>query len=190
MSAARLSQQQTNVATKRLELLHEIVPGLRRLAILGNVGSPGAVLDMREIEAAARTLGLDALTVEIRQADDIAPAFASLKGVQAVYVAADPLISVERPRINTLALAARLATMHQSRLSVAEGGLVSYGPHSLDLFRRAADHVDKILRGAKPAEIPIEQPIRFELVINLKTAKALGLTVPDKLLALADEVIE
>jgi len=186
-----LSVQQTDVAAKRVELLREIVPGLRRLAILGNVSGPAVVLDMREVQAAARTLGLEVITSEIRRGEDIAPAFAALKGhADALYVANDPLVGTHRFRINTLALAARLPTMHGSGEYAEVGGLMSYGPNSADLFRRAADFVDKILRGAKPGDIPVEQPTKFELVINLKTAKALGLEVPPTLLARADEVIE
>jgi putative tryptophan/tyrosine transport system substrate-binding protein len=186
-----LSLQQTDSAAKRLELLREVVPGLWRLAILANTGSAGAVLDMYEIEATARTLGLDPVMLEIRQAEDIAPALGRLKGdAQALYVVVDPLVNVERARINALALAARLATMHGSRWGVEAGGLMSYGPNSSDLWRRAADFVDKILRGAKPSDIPVEQPTKFDLVINLKTARALGLEVPPMLLARADEVIE
>jgi putative tryptophan/tyrosine transport system substrate-binding protein len=171
--------------------LREIVPGLRRLAILGNVSGPAVVLDMREVQAAARTLGLEVITSEIRRGEDIAPAFAALKGhADALYVAVDPLVNTHRFRINTLALAARLPTMHVFREGVEAGGLMSYGPSVPDLFRRAADYVDKILRGAKPGELPVEQPTKFDLIINLTTAKALGLEVPPMLLARADEVIE
>src|SRR5262249_53232967 len=128
---------------------------------------------------------------EIQRAEDIAPALGSLKGdAQALYVVVDPLVNVERARINALALGARLATMHGFREHVEAGGLVSYGPNSPDLWRRAADLVDKILRGTKAADIPVEQPTKFDLVINLQTAKALGLTVPPTLLARADDVIE
>ena len=150
-----------------------------------------AVLEMREVQAAARTLGLDVITLEIRRAEDIAPAFETLKGrADALYVCGDPLVITNRIRINTLALVARLPTMHGKREYVEAGGLMSYGPNFPDLFRRAADYVDKILRGAKPADLPVEQPTKFDLVINLKTAKALGLDVPPTLLARADEVIE
>ena len=186
-----LSIQQTDLAGKRLELLREVVPGLRRLAIMANVGNPAAVLEMGEVQAAARTLGLEVATLEIRRAEDIAPAFEALKGrADALYVCADPLVNTNRIRINTLALGARLPTMHGIREYVEAGGLMSYGPNFPDLFRRAADYVDKILRGAKPADIPVEQPTKFDLVINLTTAKALGLDVPPTLLARADEVIE
>ena len=186
-----LSMQQTDLAAKRLELLREVVPGLRRLAILANVGGPAVVLDMREVEAAARTLGLEVITAEIQRGEDIVPAFEALNGrAEALYVVADAIMFNHRFRINTLALAARLPTMHGSREFVEAAGLMSYGANVPDLFRRAADHVDKVLRGTKPADIPVEQPTKFELVVNITTAKALGLTVPSTLLARADEVIE
>ena len=179
-----LSIQLADLAGKRLELLREVVPGLRRLAIMANVGYPAAVLEMGEVQAAARTLGLEVVTFEIRRAEDIAPAFEALKGrAEALYVRADPLMFANRIRINTLALAARLPTMYGIREYVEAGGLMSYGPNFPDLFRRAADYVDKILRGAKPADLPVEQPTKFDLVINLTTAKALGLTIPPSLLA-------
>jgi putative tryptophan/tyrosine transport system substrate-binding protein len=186
-----LSIQQTDLAGKRLEMLREIVPGLRRLAILANVGNPGNVLDMREVQATARTVGLDVATFEIRRAEDIAPAFAAFKGtVDALYTPPDALVNTNLIRINTLALAARLPTMYGSREYVKAGGMISYGPNFPDLFRRAADYVNMILRGAKPADLPVEQPTKFELVINLTTAKALGLVIPEAFLLRADEVID
>jgi putative ABC transport system substrate-binding protein len=186
-----LSGQHTDTAGKRIELLREVLPGLRRLALLANVGNSYAALEMREVEATARTLGLDPLTLEIRRAEDIAPAIESLKGrVQALYVVTDTLINVQRIRINSVALAARLPTMHGVREYVEAGGLISYGVNFPDLWWRAADFVDKILRGAKPADLPVEQPTKFDLVVNLITAKALGLEVSPMLLARADEVIE
>jgi putative ABC transport system substrate-binding protein len=186
-----LSMQQTDVAAKRLELLREVVPGLRRLAILGNVDGPAVLLDMREVQTTARPLGLEVVTSEIRRGEDIAPAFEALKGrADALYVCIDPLVHSHRIRINTLALAARLPTMHGSREAVEAAGLMSYGPNQPDLYRRAADYVDKILRGAKPGDLPVEQPTKFDLIINLTTAKALGLEMPPTLLARADEVIE
>jgi putative tryptophan/tyrosine transport system substrate-binding protein len=186
-----LSVQQTDLAGKRLELLRELVPNLRRLAIMANVDAPATVQEMGEIQAAASTLGLEAARLEIRQAGDIAPAFEALKGrADALYVCNDPLLSTNRIRINSLALSARLPTMHGFREHVEAGGLLCYGPNFPDLFRRAADYADKILRGANPADIPVEQPTKFELVFNVKTAKALGLTIPPALLARADEVIE
>jgi ABC-type uncharacterized transport system substrate-binding protein len=186
-----LSNQSADLAGKRLELLREVVPSLRRLAILANAGSPIGVLEMREAQAAARTLGFEVATVEIRRAQDIAPAFDALKGpADALYVCTDPLVTINRIRINTLALGARLPTMHGQGDNVEAGGLMSYGANYPDLHRRAADYVDKILRGAKPTDIPVEQPTKFDLVINVTTAKALGLEIPPTLLARADEVIE
>jgi putative tryptophan/tyrosine transport system substrate-binding protein len=186
-----LSNQQADLAGKRVGLLREVVPGLRRLAILVNVGSPNSVLDMREVEAAARMLGLDVVTLEIRRADDIASAFELLQGrAEAIYVCTDPLVNTNRVRINTLALAARLPTLHAVREYVEAGGLMSYGPSYPDQWRRAADYIDKILRGTKPGDISIEQPTKFDLVINQTTAKALGLTIPESFLLRADEVIE
>jgi ABC-type uncharacterized transport system substrate-binding protein len=186
-----LSIQQTDLAAKRLELLREVVPGLRRLAILANVGGPAVVLDMREVQATARTLGFEVITSEIQRGEDIVPAFEALNGrADALYVCIDPLVNTHRIRINTLALAARLPTMHGSREGVEAGGLMSYGPNLPDLFRRAADFVDKVLRGAKAGDIPVEQPRKVDLVINLTTAKALRLTIPESFLLRADEVIE
>jgi putative ABC transport system substrate-binding protein len=186
-----LSLQAADIAGKRLELLREVVPGLRRLAILANVGSPLAVLEIRVVQATARTLGFEVATSEIRRADDIAPAFDALKGrVDALYVVADPLVTTNRIRISALALGARLPTMHGQRENVEAGGLMSYGANYPGLYRRAADYVDKILRGTKPADIPVEQPTKFDLVVNLVTAKALGLTIPPSLLGRADEIIQ
>ncbi len=186
-----LSNQATDLAGKRLELLREVLPGLRRPAIMANVDAPAAVLEMGEVQAAARALGVEAVTLEIRRAEDIAPAFDALKGrADALFVCADPLAVVHRVQINTLAQGARLPTIFGFREFVEAGGLMSYGPNFPDQFRRAADFVDKILRGAKPGDIPVEQPTKFELVINLKTAKALGLTVPLIMRMTADEVIE
>jgi putative ABC transport system substrate-binding protein len=186
-----LSDQIFDAAGKKLELLREVVPGLRRLAIMANMGNPASVLDMGETKATARALGLEVTTSEIRRAEDISPAFEALKGrADALYVCTDPLVDTHRVRINTLALAARLPTMHSLREYVEAGGLMSYGPIVPDLFRRAADYVDKILRGAKPGDLPVEQPTKFNLIINLTTAKALGLEIPPTLLARADEVIE
>jgi putative tryptophan/tyrosine transport system substrate-binding protein len=185
------STQQSDLAGKRVELLRDVVPRLRRLAIILNVGYPSAVLEMGEVQAAARALGIEVATLEIRRAEDIAPAFTALKGqVDALYVVVDALVVANLARINILAVGARLPTMFNTRAYVKAGGLMSYGPNLSDLFRRAADMVDKILRGAKPADIPVEQPTKFELIINLTTAKALGLEIPPTLLARADEVIE
>ena len=149
------------------------------------------VLEMREVQAAAHTLGLDVATLEIRGAADIAPTIEALKGgADALYVVTEPLVNTNRIQINNLALAARLPTLHGQKPYVEAGGLMSYGANIPDLFRRAADMVDKILRGISPGDIPVEQPTKFDLAINLRTARALGLEVPLTLLARADEVIE
>jgi putative tryptophan/tyrosine transport system substrate-binding protein len=186
-----VSNLSSDLGGKRLELLREVVPALRRLAILTKIDNPSAVLEMGDVQAAARTLGLEIAIAEIRRADDIASAVESLKGrVDALIVPPDALLLGHRIRINTLALGARLPTMHGSREYVEAGGLVSYGPNYSDLFRRVADYVDRILRGAKPADLPVEQPTKFDLIINLTTGKVLGLTIPPTLFARADEVIE
>ena len=186
-----LSVQQVDAAGKRLELLREIFPGLRRLAILANVGNPGAALEMGEAQVAARTLGLEVTTIEIRRGEDIAPGFDALKSqAEALYVCTDPLVITNRARIQTSAMGARLPTVYNSREYVETGGLMSYGPNFMDQWRRTAEIVDKILRGAKPSDIPVEQPTKFDLVLNLTTAKVLGLTIPSTLIARADEVIE
>jgi len=186
-----LSVQNSDLAGKRVELLREVVPGLRRVAVMANVGYAATVQEMGEVQAAARMFGLEVVTLEIQRADDIAPAFEALKGrAEALYVCAEPLVTANRVRISTLANVARLPTMHGQREQVEAGGLMSYAANFPDLYRRSADLVDKILRGTNPGDIPVEQPTKFDLVINLTTAKALGLTIPDKLMALADEVIE
>jgi putative tryptophan/tyrosine transport system substrate-binding protein len=186
-----LSLLGTDLAAKRLELLREVVPGLRRLAIMANSAQRAPAVEMREVQATARTLGLEVVTSELRRPEDIAPAFEALTGrAEALYVCNDPLVTTNRISINTLALGVRLPGMYNVREFVDAGGLMSYGPNFLDLYRRTADLVDKILRGAKPADIPVEQPTRFELVINLRTAKALGLTISPALLLRADQVIE
>jgi ABC-type uncharacterized transport system substrate-binding protein len=190
-NATGLSVQTIDLAGKRLELFREVVPDLHRLAIMANVGVSDTAAEMREVQGLARTLGLDVAVLEIRRAEDIAPAFEALKpGTEALFVVGDPLTFANRIQINSLAQVARLPTFYSIREFVVAGGLISYGTNFPDLFRRAATFVDKILRGAKPADIPVEQPTKFDLVINLKTARALGLNVPDRLLALADEVIE
>jgi len=186
-----LSVLTPDLAGKRLELLREVVPNVRRLAFLANVGNPITALEMGQVEAAADALGLDVVMLEIRRPEDIAPAFETLKDrAQALYVAGDPLVLTNRVRINTLSLVARLPAIYNSREYVEAGGVMSYGVNWSDLFRRTAEYVDKILRGAKPADIPVEQPSKFDLVINLTTAKALGLTIPESFLLRADEVIE
>jgi ABC-type uncharacterized transport system substrate-binding protein len=187
-----LSVLSVDLAGKRLDLLREAISNLGRLAIMGNVGNPIVVLELGELQAAARMLGLQVDTLEIRRSQDIAPALEAVKGrADALLVCQDLLTrGSNRLRINTLALAARLPVMHASRELIEAAGLMSYGPNFVDLYRRAGDYVDKILRGAKPADLPVEQPTKFDLVINLITARALGLTISPTLLARADEVIE
>jgi len=186
-----LSAQAPDAVERRLELLREVVPGLRRLAVLSDVDNPLTVLETSEVQKASRTLAIEVAAFGIRRDEDIAAAFEAFwDRAEALYVTANPITLTNRIRINTFALAARLPTMYVVREYVEAGGLMSYGPNWPSMWRRAADLVDKILRGAKPAEIPVEQPTRFDLVLNLTTAKALGLKIPDKLLALANEVIE
>jgi putative tryptophan/tyrosine transport system substrate-binding protein len=186
-----LSNQQTDVVGKRIEILREVIPDLRRLALIGSVGNPAAELDKREVSAAAEKLGLEFVAPEFRRTEDLAPAFEALKGrVDALLVTGEPLTATNRVRIITLALAARLPTMYSFSSYAEVGGLMSYGASQQDEYRRAAEYVDKILHGTKPSDIPVEQPTKFELVINLTTAYALGLTIPETLRARADEVIE
>jgi putative ABC transport system substrate-binding protein len=186
-----LSVQFTDLAGKRLELLREAVPRLGGLAIMANASYHAAALEMAEVEATAHRLGLEVATPPIWRAEDIVPAVGALKDrADAIYICGDPLMATNQVLINTLALKAHLPTMHANSDYVKTGGLMSYGANFPDLFRRAGDYVDKILRGAKPADLPVEQPTKFDLAINLKTAKALGLTIPPTLLARANEVIE
>jgi putative tryptophan/tyrosine transport system substrate-binding protein len=184
-----LSLQAAHLAGKRIELLREVVPRLRRLGIIFNAGNAQPTLEMDETKAAAQTVGLDVIPLEVRQAVDIAPAFDMAK-VDAIYVAIDQLMVANLARILTLAVGARLPTVFSTRDFVRSGGFMSYGPNYSDLFRRSADYVDKILRGTKPGDIPVEQPTKFELVINLTTAKALGLNIPQQFVLRADDVIE
>jgi putative ABC transport system substrate-binding protein len=186
-----LSNQNRDLASKRLGLLREIVPGLRRLAILVKIDNVAAASEMREVQVAAEAFGIQVVPLEIHTGNDIVPAFDTLKArADALYVVVDTLTSVHAVRISTMALDARVPTMHGAREFVAAGGLTSYGTDLVDLWRRSADYIDKILRGAKPADIPVEQPTKFELIVNLTTANALGLTIPPTVLARADEVIE
>jgi putative ABC transport system substrate-binding protein len=187
-----LSMQNTDLAGKRLEVLRDLVPGLRRLAILANTTDNSIqALTVGEAQAAALALGLDVNTVEVARAEDIAPAFEQLKDrADALYVTGGPLLIANDAKIRTLAIATRLPTIYNTRESVEAGGLISYGADLPVLYRRSADFVDKILRGTKPGDIPVEQPTKFDLVINLTTAKALGLTIPESFLLRADQVIE
>jgi putative ABC transport system substrate-binding protein len=186
-----LSVQASDLVGKRVELLREIVPNLRTLGIIANVDYPAAKHEMSEVAATARAMGLSISVVEIRRADDIAAAIETIKGrVEALYVAIDAVTDANRDHIANLALAARLPLSTGFREAIEAGGLVFYGPNVPDLFGQAAGLVDKILRGIKPSDIPVQQPTKFDLVINLKVAKALDLVVPPSLLGRADEVIE
>ena len=186
-----LSIQANELAGKRLEFARELVPRLHRLAIMFNVGNAQPVLEMGETQAAARMLGLEVVPLVIQRAEDIAPAFQTLKSrADALYVAVDQLMVANRTSILTSALGARLPTIFSTRDFVKAGALMSYGPSYTERFRHAADYVNKILRGTKPSDLPVDQPKKFELVINVATAKALGLRIPPSLLARADEVLE
>jgi putative tryptophan/tyrosine transport system substrate-binding protein len=189
-NATGLSIQSTDLAGKRLGLLRQVVPGLRRLAILTNVDYPAAVIETAGVQEAAHTLGVEVEKLEIRRPEDIGRAFDTLKGrVQGHYLPSDALVYTNRIRIVTSALEARLPMITVLKEYVEAGGLMSYGPDYSDLFRRTADYVDKILRGTKPSDIPVEQPTKLELAVNVKTANFFGLTIPETL-ATADEVIE
>jgi putative ABC transport system substrate-binding protein len=186
-----LSAQQADTAGKRVGLLREVVPSLQRLAIMANLGDSGVRVEIDELQAAAGALGVELVTSDIRRADEIAPAFEALGGsVQALYVTADAVLNSNRTRVITWEHVARLPTMHGLRDDVDAGALMSYGPNAAEMWRRSAEIVDKILRGTKPADIPVAQPTKFELVVNLTTAKAIGWTIPPSLIAIADEVIE
>jgi putative ABC transport system substrate-binding protein len=186
-----VSNQSSELGGKRLEMLRDVLPGLRRIAMMVDGGNPSAVIDAGQVRTVAHDLGFETAMLEIRRTEDIVPAFDEVSGrVEALIVSTSALIFTNRFRINTLALGARLPTMYGSREYIESGGLMSYGPNFPDLFRRAAQLVDKVLRGTKPADIPVEQPIKFDLVINLVAAKALGLTIPSTVLAIADEVID
>ena len=186
-----LSLLAPDLAGKRIEILREVFPALRRLAVMGNIDYPASVLEISKVQATADAAGLETSALEIRRAEDIVPAIDGPSGrADALYVCADPLLLADAPSINELALAARLPTINGLREFVDAKGLISYGPNISDLWRRSADYVDKVLHGAKPADLPVEQPTKFELAVNLKTAKALGLTIPESFLSRADEVIE
>jgi putative ABC transport system substrate-binding protein len=186
-----LSNQAVDLAGKRLGLLREILPAVRRLGIMANVGYRATALEIDRLQSAARALGVEGTVLEITRAEDIPPAIDALKGrAEALYVIGDSLTTANRVQIGSLAMAKRLPTMSTGREFVEAGALISYGPNFPDLFRRTADYVDKILRGTRPGEIPVEQPTRFDLVLNLKTAKGLDLDVPMHLQQLADGVIE
>ncbi len=186
-----LSIEQSDAAGKRLELLREAVPQFHRLAIMADVANPQTASETGEVQAAARALGFEIAPLEIRRAGDIAPAFETLKfRADALYIVQDTLTVANRTQVITLALGAHMPTIVSSSDFVKAGALMSYGPKYTAMFRRAAEYVDKILRGTKPMDIPVEQPTKFDLVINVTTAKAIGLTIPESLLVRADEVIE
>ena len=188
-SVTGLSLQFTDLAGKRLELLRELLPRMRRLGIVAGAGNAGTMPEI--IQAMAGNAGLEVITPEINRPEDFFVAFESFRNrADALYVVSDPLVNTYKIRINTLALVARMPTLHSAREHVEVGALMSYGTSFTDLFRRAGNYVDKILRGAKPADLPVEQPTKFELAINLSTARTLGIEVPPTLLARADEVIE
>jgi putative ABC transport system substrate-binding protein len=190
-NATGLSLQAPDIAGKRLALLREVVPNLRRVAFMGNVDNPIVPPEMREVQAAASMFGLEVGTFPVRRTQDIVPAFEELKHrTEAIYLANEGVVDANRLRINILALGARLPTMWSNQETAEAGGLMSYGPSFPDQWRRAGDFVDKILRGAKPADLPVEQPVKFDLVVNLVVAKALGIEISPTLLARADEVIE
>lgn len=186
-----LSNQQTDLGGYRLELLHELVPTIRHVAVLGNTGNPVVGLEMKAVAAAAPKVGVETFPLVVTKTEEIDPGIQSLKGrADALYVCTDPLVTTHRVRINTMAMSEKLPTMNAFREYVQAGGLMSYGPNFPDLFRRAGDFVDKILRGTKPADIPVEQPVTFDLIINLTTAKALGLAIPQPFLIRATEIIQ
>jgi putative ABC transport system substrate-binding protein len=177
---------------KQLELLKETVPAVRRVAVLSNPANPGAALAISNVKAAARSLGLELQLLEARDPDEFDGAFAAMakERAGAILVVSDPSFGVHGARLADLAARYRLPSMHGVREMVEAGGLMNYGPSIPDNFRRAAGYVDKILKGSNPGDLPVEQPIKFELVINLKTAKAIGLTIPPSVLVRADEVIQ
>ena len=186
-----LSLTSPDLGGKRFDLLREAVPSIRRLAIMANADYPPAMRELEEVEAAAQPRGIETIALKIRSAGDVAPAFEELSDrADAVYVVGEAVTSTNSARINTFALAARLPTSYNNIDRLGPGGFMSYGPDFPSLYRRAAEMVDRILRGTKPADIPVEQPTRYDLVFNLTTAKALRLKVPESLLLRADKLIE
>src|SRR5262245_21719772 len=185
-----LSNQAVDLASKRLGLLQELLPKARTVGILANVGYSPTLLEIDHLRKVASNLDLEVTVFEIRRPRDIPLGFEGWRRAQALYVIGDSLTTANRIQISAFALAMQLPAMFTSREFVEAGGLISYGPNFPHLFRRAADYVDKILRGTKAAELPVEQPTTFDLIVNLLTAKAIGLDVPPTLLARADEVIE
>jgi putative tryptophan/tyrosine transport system substrate-binding protein len=187
-----LTSLSPDLSGKRLSLLKEIVPTLNRVSVLWNSANPDNASQLREAEAAARALGVQLQSVGVTAYTEFDKALSQVKAWRpdALYTVGDSLFANNRNRLADFAGKHRLPSMFSTRQSVEAGGLVSYGASFLDLFHRAATYVDKILKGAKPADLPVEQPRKFELVINMKTAKTLGLTIPPSLLARADQVID
>jgi putative ABC transport system substrate-binding protein len=187
-----LSLPYAEVSGKRLEFLRQVVPNLTHLAVLYNPAYPAMARAVPETRAAAQALGMTLQLVEVRDPSEFDHAFAAMTNAhaEALMVLIDPLVNAYRARLADLAIQSRLPTMFDERIQVRAGGLLSYGVSMQEVMRRAAYYVDRLLKGAKPADLPVEQPMKFELVINLKTAQALGLTIPPTLLFLADEVIQ
>jgi putative ABC transport system substrate-binding protein len=187
-----LSMMAPELAGKRLELLRETTPRISRVAVLRNPANPATALSLSETQAAARVLGVQLQLLEVRTPEELDGALgaAARDRADALIVLPDPMLLTHRRRIADLAAKSRLPAIYYERDFVEAGGLLSYGPSLADMYRRSAVYVDKILKGAKPAELPVEQPTKFELVINLRTAKALGLTIPQSVLIRADEVIQ
>jgi putative ABC transport system substrate-binding protein len=185
-----LSLNSADLLGKRLELLKELVPRATRVAVVWNPTNPVNRYQLKEVEVAARTLDISVQPVAVRGPDRFASAFEALRGVDGLFVVDDPLFTTHLARLTQIAARKRIPAIYGGRNYAEAGGLMSYGAYLPDVYRRAAGYVDKILRGAKPADLPVEQPTKFELVINLKTAMALGLTIPPTLRLRADEVIE
>lgn len=187
-----LTVQPNDLTSKRVDLLREIVPGMRRLSALASIIGSGFAQETVGIRAAAAAINVEAEILELRSVDDIAPALARIKAQRpdAVYVLSEPLTNANKVQILQVITDERIPTIFGFREFVDAGGLMSYGANFPDLFSRAAEFTDKILRGAKPADMPVEQPVKFDLVVNLKTARTLGLTIPESFLLRADEVIE
>jgi len=191
-NATGLSLLATELSGKRLEVLREIIPGISRVAMLWNDTNPGMVLRANETQDAAAKLNVTLQSIGVHDLVDFEPAFKAISdgGAAALLTLVDPFTRVHRKRIVDFAAQRGLPAIYEARQFVDSGGLISYGPNLLALQRRVADYLDKIFRGAKPSDLPVEQPTKFELVINLKTSKALGLEIPPTLIARADEVIE
>jgi putative tryptophan/tyrosine transport system substrate-binding protein len=186
-----LTVQPSDLASKRIDLLRKIIPNFRRLAALANVADSGLSQEVAGIRAAAAAFNVEVDIIELRTAEDIAPALARLKEPpDGLYVLSEPLVNANRAQILETVTAAKIPTVFGFREFVDAGGLMSYGPNFSDLFRRAADFTDNILRGAKPADMPVQRPVKFDLIVNLKAAKAIGLKIPETFLLIADEIIE